>query len=164
MNIGRPDWKPGEGHRVCSLHFTSDCIFIHNDCRRLKYNAVPTVFSERCMRSSQPADLSPPASPLDLSCKKAATAASPLSTVLQQPSDVVKTEIVTDVPDDRTQDIKTEQISSVDDVAASNNNGSETRSSIWKMDHTYYRRTVRETGKKMKHCDHNYGIMLLQSL
>jgi len=86
QNIGRPNLQPREGHRVCSLHFTSDCIINHDDCKQLKKDAVPTVFGKRCIHAPQSADHSAPTS-----CSEAAIASFSLLTELQQQSHVVNT-------------------------------------------------------------------------
>ena len=71
----------------------------------------------------------------------------------------MNTDIVTDVASRRTQHSKTAQIVSVDvatsNVATNSENGNRKRS-IENTDHTYCRRSVKETVQKTVHNDHNY--------
>lgn len=150
---------------MCSLHFTTDCIFLLDDRKCLRgdavptvfVDAIPTVFIECFVQSSEFVDLS---SPLTSTCDTD-TAASSLSTALQWQSDAVNTSIVKDVASSSTQHCRTAQIASVDDVTLvgdeDGDKGSRKQSSMQNKDHTYYRRSVRVTKKKtVNNNDHNY--------
>ncbi|XP_039519207.1 THAP domain-containing protein 1-like isoform X1 [Pimephales promelas] len=47
-NVKRKGWTPNKYSRLCSLHFTPDCIITDMERNRLKPDAVPTIFYPHC--------------------------------------------------------------------------------------------------------------------
>ncbi|XP_056092638.1 THAP domain-containing protein 1-like [Rhinichthys klamathensis goyatoka] len=47
-NVKRKGWTPNKHSRLCSLHFTPDCIITAQERNRLKPDAVPTIFYPHC--------------------------------------------------------------------------------------------------------------------
>ena len=126
-----------------------------DDRKCLRGDAVPTVFIECFVQSSEFVELSAHASPLTSTCDTDTTAASSLTTALQWHGDAVKAGIVTVVASSSMQHSRTADIASVDEDG---NKDSQKQISLQNKDHTYYRRLVRVTKKKktVNNGDHNY--------